>query len=52
MTEEKSKPCARTRVEFEHRREEMRTIFDTMGDRGRLLAAFAETAAATGRTSK
>ena len=43
---------ARTRVEFEHRRldrygdrrDEMRTIFDTIGDWGRLLAAFAQTA--------
>jgi uncharacterized protein YndB with AHSA1/START domain len=44
---------SRTRVEFEHRRldrygerrDEMRTIFDKTGDWGRLLAAFAQTAA-------
>jgi uncharacterized protein YndB with AHSA1/START domain len=44
---------AQTRVEFEHRRldrygdrrDEMRTIFDKTGDWGRLLAAFAQTAA-------
>jgi uncharacterized protein YndB with AHSA1/START domain len=44
----------RTRVEFEHRRldrfgarrDEMRRIFDTEGDWGRLLASFARTAAA------
>jgi uncharacterized protein YndB with AHSA1/START domain len=47
--------AARTRVEFEHRRldrygarrDEMRTIFGKTGDWGRLLAAFAETAAAS-----
>src|SRR5499427_1389238 len=46
-----------TRVELEHRRldrygarrDEMRTIFDTTGDWGRLLAAFAQTAAASAR---
>jgi uncharacterized protein YndB with AHSA1/START domain len=45
----------RTRVEFEHRRldrygdrrDEMRTIFDKTGDWGQLLAAFAQTAAAS-----
>jgi hypothetical protein len=45
-----------TRVELEHRRldrygarrEEMRTIFDTIGDRGRLLQAFAEAAPSEG----
>ena len=50
---------ARTRVEFEHRRldryrdrrDEMRTIFDKTGDWGRLLAAFAQTAAASARAS-
>lgn len=44
-----------TRVEFEHRRldrygerrDEMRTVFDKTGDWGRLLALFAETAAAS-----
>jgi hypothetical protein len=44
----------RTRVELEHRhldrygtrRDEMRTIFDTEGDWGRLLEAFARAAAA------
>jgi uncharacterized protein YndB with AHSA1/START domain len=44
-----------TQVEFEHRkldrygarRDEMRTIYDETGDWGRLLAAFAETAAAS-----
>lgn len=48
---------SRTRVEFEHRRlerygdrrDEMRTIFDETGDWGRLLAAFAQTAAASTR---
>lgn len=51
---------SRTPVEFEHRRldrygarsEEMRTIFDKTGDWGRLLAAFAETAASSARASK
>jgi uncharacterized protein YndB with AHSA1/START domain len=46
-----------TRVELEHRRldrygdrrDEMRTVFDKTGDWGRLLAAFAETAAASAR---
>jgi uncharacterized protein YndB with AHSA1/START domain len=46
-----------TRVEFEHRRldrygarrDEMRTIFDKTGDWGRLLAAFAQIAAASAR---
>jgi uncharacterized protein YndB with AHSA1/START domain len=46
---------SRTRVEFEHRRlnrygdprDEMRTIFDKTGDWGQLLAAFAQTAAAS-----
>jgi uncharacterized protein YndB with AHSA1/START domain len=50
---------ARTRVELEHRRldrygdrrDEMRTIFDQTGDWGRLLAAFAETAAISARAS-
>jgi uncharacterized protein YndB with AHSA1/START domain len=45
---------AGTRLEFEHRRldrygdrrDEIRTIFDKTGDWGRLLAAFAQTAAA------
>jgi hypothetical protein len=45
-----------TRVELEHRRldrygarrEEMRTIFDTIGDWGRLLQAFAEAAPSEG----
>lgn len=45
-----------TRVELEHRRldrygarrDEMRNIFDTTGDWGRLLQAFAQTAAAEG----
>jgi uncharacterized protein YndB with AHSA1/START domain len=49
----------RTRVEFEHRRldrygdrrDEMRTIFDKTGDWGRLLAAFAQTAATSERAS-
>jgi uncharacterized protein YndB with AHSA1/START domain len=49
-----AKGNGRTRVEFEHRRldrfgarrEEMRRIFDTEGDWGRLLEAFARTAAA------
>jgi hypothetical protein len=44
-------------VEFEHRRldrygdrrDEMRTIFDKTGDWGQLLAAFAQTAAASVR---
>jgi hypothetical protein len=44
----------RTRVELEHRhldrygarRDEMRTIFDSTGDWGRLLESFASTAAA------
>ena len=48
---------ASTRVEFEHRRldrygdrrDEMRKIFDETGDWGRLLAAFAETAATSAR---
>src|SRR5215468_2820493 len=48
---------SRTRVEFEHRRldrygerrDEMRTIFDKTGDWGRLLAAFAQTAASSVR---
>jgi uncharacterized protein YndB with AHSA1/START domain len=51
---------SRTRVEFEHRRldrygarrDEMRTIFDKTGDWGRLLAAFAQSAAASARRSK
>ena len=46
---------SRTRVEFEHRRldrygerrDKMRTIFDKTGDWGRLLAAFAQTAASS-----
>ena len=46
-----------TRVELEHRkldrygarRDEMRTIFDNTGDWGRLLSAFAQTAAASAR---
>ena len=46
---------ARTRVELQHRkldrygarRDEMRTIFDKTGDWGQLLAAFAQTAAAS-----
>jgi uncharacterized protein YndB with AHSA1/START domain len=50
---------AGTRVEFEHRRldrygdrrDEMRTIFDTTGDLGRLLAAFAETAMTSARAA-
>ena len=50
---------AGTRVEFEHRRldrygdrcDEMRTIFDKTGDWGQLLAAFAQTAAASVRAS-
>jgi hypothetical protein len=45
-----------TRVELEHRRldrygarrDEMRTIFDTTGDWGRLLQAFAQAAAVEG----
>jgi uncharacterized protein YndB with AHSA1/START domain len=49
----------RTRVELEHRkldrygerRDEMRTIFDKTGDWGRLLAAFAQTAAASATAS-
>lgn len=49
---------ASTRVELEHRRldrygdrrDEMRTIFDKTGDWGRLLASFAEIAAASART--
>jgi uncharacterized protein YndB with AHSA1/START domain len=48
---------ASTRVEFEHRRldrygdrrDEMRKIFDETGDWGRLIAAFAETAATSAR---
>jgi len=48
-----------TRVELEHRKlerygarcDEMRTIFDTTGDWGRLLAAFAQTAAASARNA-
>ena len=48
---------SRTRVGFEHRRfdrygdrrDEMRTIFDTTGDWGQLLAAFAQTAASSAR---
>jgi uncharacterized protein YndB with AHSA1/START domain len=50
---------ARTRVELEHRRldrygdrrDEMRTIFDKTGDWGRLLAAFAQAAATTAKTT-
>jgi hypothetical protein len=50
-----SEGSSRTRVEFEHRRldrygdrrDEMRTIFDKTGDWGLLLAAFAQTAAAS-----
>jgi uncharacterized protein YndB with AHSA1/START domain len=50
---------ASTRVEFEHRRldrygdrrDEMRKIFDETGDWGRLLAAFAETAATSARAN-
>jgi uncharacterized protein YndB with AHSA1/START domain len=50
---------ARTRVEFEHRRldrygsrrDEMRTIFDKTGDWGRLLAAFAQTAAMSAKAA-
>jgi uncharacterized protein YndB with AHSA1/START domain len=50
---------AGTRVEFEHRRldrygdrrDEMRTIFDTTGDWGRLLAAFSETAMTSARAA-
>jgi hypothetical protein len=48
-----------TRVELEHRRldrygarrDEMRTIFDTTGDWGRLLQAFAQAAASEGTSS-
>jgi uncharacterized protein YndB with AHSA1/START domain len=48
-----------TRVELEHRRldrygarrDEMRTIFDTTGDWGRLLQAFAQAAALQGTSS-
>lgn len=51
---------ADTRVELEHRhldrygarRDEMRTIFDTTGDWGRLLASFAERAAAKAGASR
>ena len=47
----------RTRVELEHRhldrfgahREQMRRIFDTEGDRGRVLAGFAQVAASEAR---
>jgi len=48
---------ARTQVEFEHRRldrygdrrDEMRKIFDETGDWGKLLASFAQTAAASAK---
>src|SRR5215469_2494321 len=48
-----------TRVELEHRkldrygarRDEMRTIFDTTGDWGRLLGAFAQVAAASAKNA-
>ena len=51
---------AATRVELEHRRldryadrrDEMREIFDKTGDWGRLLASFAQTAAASARAER
>jgi uncharacterized protein YndB with AHSA1/START domain len=51
---------SRTQVQFEHRRldrygarrDEMRTIYDETGDWGRLLAAFAETAAASRQVAR
>ena len=51
---------AGTRVEFEHRRldrfgdrrDEMRKIFDETGDWGKLLASFAQTAAASAKAKR